>query len=131
MKALFAVIAMSFAACASVDSEMPEPEPVDPGPGSDDPTPPEHSAAHDYFDTTVYPMLVGSCGNCHMGAPGSGGFLTSDATQAYETIKTSSVVGDFTPNAPIAKLSQLHQVEYRPADLAIVLEWLRLEREGL
>lgn len=143
MKLLLFVIAMSCVGCATDDAtEEQPPDKVDPPVASDlmdptiagDPSEAPPTQARQYFDEYVYPVLKSRCGGCHMmtTTPTSVGFIAPNPAAAYGAIKLSGVVGDASVNAPIVKLNAtLHPPQYTEKDLAIILEWLRLEREGL
>jgi hypothetical protein len=88
-------------------------------------------SAREYFDTNVYPLLMAKCGSCHMEtiAPPLG-FIDGDPSTAYDSIKTTDVVGDYSVNAPVVRPGTRH-FDYSSAELETILEWLRLEREAL
>jgi len=143
MKLLLFVIAMSCVGCATDEAtEDQPPDKVDPAVASDldnpttagDPSEVPATQARQYFDEYVYPVLKSRCGGCHMmmTTPTNVGFIAPNPDAAYGVIKLSGVVGDASVNAPIARLNAtLHPPQYTDKDLAIVLEWLRLERAGL
>jgi hypothetical protein len=88
-------------------------------------------AAREYFDAKVYPILMARCGACHVeSATPPLGFISADATVAYDSIKTTDVIGDYSTDAPLVKPVTRH-FDYSPGELATMLEWLRLEREAM
>ena len=92
----------------------------------------EMSAARQFFDAEVFPILEAKCsgGACHSSA-GSGaslGFLASDSARAYEVITASPVVGDYSDAAPIAS-TKVHHAQYNANELTMIRMWLELERE--
>src|SRR4026207_1103147 len=79
------------------------------------------TAAREYFETDVYPILLHKCGACHMETSTSPegttsiayAFLTADGTRAYDLMLMSGVAGDFSVNAPLVTLLQpAHRFDY-------------------
>ena len=98
------------------------------------------ASAQKFFEKKVYPLLAQKCGACHMASATSPEGTTSlalefvawDRKDAYDLILQSGVAGDFSVNAPIAGLHEpVHRMDYRPAELDVILRWLQLEREQM
>lgn len=90
------------------------------------------SAARDYFDSEVYPLLSSRCADCHDSSLGPPiGFYDSRAASAYDVLIASGIAGDFTPAAPIIEMvddgASHPSGGYLPNELVIVENWLAQE----
>lgn len=119
-----AVLVLALAACTTDPSSESSETPESPG------SPELESTARQFFNEQVYSMLAASCGSagCHSEASGYNGFVSVDPTRAYDVITASSVVGDYSDAAPIAR-PEVHNTPWSAGNASTILAWLALERE--
>ncbi|HWO25664.1 MAG TPA: hypothetical protein VNO30_43295 [Kofleriaceae bacterium] len=79
----------------------------------------------------VYPILAARCGGCHAESSSDVlGFVGKSFGDSYERVLAyPSVVGDFTPNAPILSLPSISHkgVTYTSDERAAIAAWLEAE----
>ncbi|HWO25661.1 MAG TPA: hypothetical protein VNO30_43280 [Kofleriaceae bacterium] len=121
--ALVAFAPLALAGCIDVFFDDPD----DPGQPDDPPV----SETEARFTRDVYPILASRCGSCHSeGNPIGIGFVGKSPDDAYARVLSfPSVVGDFTPSAPILLLPTISHkgVIYTADEKAAVAAWLDAE----
>jgi cytochrome c553 len=100
------------------------PPPPDAGPGS------LGSAAHQFFDATVYPELSSTCGGCHAsGANGAPSMLTSPADTAYSQLDALGLVQQNSALLTKGAHDNGAAPALTPQEQSDVAQWLGMESQ--